>query len=146
VDPCQPLILGQRWAGAGCSVLDGDLGVEPRHLGNDEEGADRRPRGRAGREPLVDVGLGAGGCGPLIGLVEPDEELDGLGDLLLGRVHRPVCCRAGGRLGPNAAQVMPGGEMLDGLADLVGQPVQLRRDPVLEPCQVWVARWQESVG
>jgi hypothetical protein len=121
--PCRP--------GAGCSVLDGDLGVEPGYLGDDEEGADRRPGGRAGRELLVDVGLGAGGCGQLIGLVKPDEELDGLSDLLLGQVHWPV--GAGGGLGPDPAEVMPGGEVLDGLAHFIGESVKLRCDPVLEP-------------
>jgi hypothetical protein len=83
--------------------------------------------------PVVDVRLGAGRCGALICLVEPDEELDGLGDLLFGRVHRSLGRCAGGGFGTDAAQVVPGGEVLDGLADLVGQPVEFRGDPVLEP-------------
>ena len=46
-------------------------------------------RGRgAGGEPVVDVLLGAGRGGAVVGLVEPVEELDGFGDLLFGGVDR----------------------------------------------------------
>jgi hypothetical protein len=38
----------------------------------------------------VDVLLDAGGCGAVMGLIEPAQELDGLGDLLLRRANRPV--------------------------------------------------------
>jgi hypothetical protein len=125
IDPCQSLVLGERRAGARGAVLHSDFRVQAGLLGDDEEGADRGSGGWAGGEPLVDVGLGAGRRSPLVGVVEPDEELDRLGDLLLGRVHRPAGRCTGGGFGADAAQVVPGGEVLDGLAYLVGHPVNL---------------------
>ena len=112
-------------------MLDSNLGVEPGLFGDNEEGADRSPGGRAGGEPFVDVGLGAARGGALVGLVEPGQELDGLGDLLLGRVHRSP--GGSGGLGADSAEVVPAGEVLDRLADLVGEAIELGVDPLHRP-------------
>jgi len=71
--------------------------------------------------------------------VEPEEELYRFGDLLLGRVDRPARGRACCRLGADAAQVVPGGEMLHGLAHFVGESVELGIDPLLEPGEIGIA-------
>jgi hypothetical protein len=76
------------------------------------------PGGWALGQPGIDVSLNAGGDGPAVGEFEPGEEFDGFGDFLLCAVHGalgwlPVC-----RECPDAAQVVPAGEGLDGTPNL----------------------------
>ena len=145
VDPGDPLVLGERRTGACGAVSDGDGGVESGPCGEDEEGSDEVPCRRPGGEPFVDVGLGAGRGSAPIGGVEPGQEFDGLGDLLFRRVDRCLGGLPGGGFGPDAAQVVPGREVMDGLADLVGQAVELRNDPLFEPRQVRITLGKKIV-
>jgi hypothetical protein len=124
---------------AGGAVLGLNAGVDPGVPGEDEERADRGTGGRSGGQPGVDVELGAVACGPLVGVMQPGQELDGFGDLLLGCAHWAAPGGAGFAFGADAVEVVPGREALDGPGDLSRQGSELGFDPVLESRQVRIA-------
>jgi hypothetical protein len=60
-------------------------------------------------------------------------------------VHWTLGGGSGGRLGADAAKVVPGCEVEDGLAHLVGESFKFRRDPLLKPRKVEVTCRQVPV-
>ncbi|GMA93297.1 hypothetical protein GCM10025881_01210 [Pseudolysinimonas kribbensis] len=77
-------------------------------------------RAGAAAEVLVDVRLLQSGRSDVVGVSEPQEELSGFGDLLLGRVRDRLKLRSR-MVGPatSSAQVVPGAEASDGGAGAV---------------------------
>ena len=82
------MILSEGSRGFGLPVADLNGLVDPAFLGPDEEGADRMAGGGPGGEVFVDVLLGTGRRGAVMGVVQPRQEFDRLGDLLFSRAFR----------------------------------------------------------
>src|SRR5690606_7356466 len=145
LQPGQPLVLADRGTGPRGAVADLDAGVEAGLPGEDEERADEVAGRGPGGEVGIDVLLSARCRGALVGRVEPGQELGGLGDLLLGGVDRSLRGAAGGGLGADAVEMVPGGELLDRLRDVARQRGELALDPGLEAREVEVALGEQAV-
>jgi hypothetical protein len=85
----ESLALGEQRHGLCLPEADGDVGAGPVLDRPDKEGSDGVPGGGAVGQPCVDVGLNAGSGGPSRGVLEPGEEFDGFGDLLLALCTGP---------------------------------------------------------
>lgn len=79
-------------------------------------------------------------------VAQPGEELEGFGDFLFGGVHRPAACCTWCAAGTDPEQMMPSGELFDGLADgRVGDRSELCLKPPLEQGEMVVAVGEETV-
>jgi hypothetical protein len=115
-------------------------------LGPHEEGADQVSGGRARCQVFIDVLLQACRGGAVMGGVKPGEKFDRLGDLLLGRAFGAVGGLAGHGVAADPPQVVPSGELLDrGPDGGLGDGVEFRGEPGLEPSEVFVAVGQQVV-
>jgi hypothetical protein len=141
----QPLFVGDQWHGPGGAVAKVQLCVQLAGSGPDDEGTDEGAGGRPFGDPLIEVCLRAFGDGRPAPR-EPDQEPAGLGDLLLGSADRPAQVPGAPAYVPHAAQVMPGGELLEGMPyGGVADAGEALSEPGLEPGQVGVAGREQSV-